>query len=238
GNCSAAVGGRPVAGSAGLMPGMTHCGPDLFFGGPGKSGRGQPPARSTIATRAARSTRRRRRPVVPLRPLDALPIDAVQQHGQFGGAHGDAGLAFGRRREAENSDLQTLINNHVSIGVPVKQLDSVATAIAKDKDSPNRTPLSGQALPGRIQRLLLSWTRGPSWSWPAGANNNEPQPTEEPPHVPTQPCAPPPPQPPPPSPPRWQDLPPSHQEELLRLLGRMLAEKLTQVAEEDSHEPR
>ena len=87
---------------------MTYCGPDLFLGGQEKSGRHQPPARSTCATRAARSARRRGRSVVALRPLGVLPIDAVQQHGQFGGAHADAGLAFDRRRETEDAGLQPL----------------------------------------------------------------------------------------------------------------------------------
>jgi hypothetical protein len=42
------------------------------------------------------------------RPLGVLPIDAIQQHGQFGSAQGDAGLAFGRCRERL---LQEVLND-------------------------------------------------------------------------------------------------------------------------------
>lgn len=40
--------------------------------------------------------------------------------------------------------------------------------------------------------------------------------------------------------PRWKDLPPNQREELLRILGRMLAEQIEQAAvvREASHEPR
>ncbi len=38
--------------------------------------------------------------------------------------------------------------------------------------------------------------------------------------------------------PQWHDLPTTHREELLRLLGRMLAGQLAASTEEESHEQR
>jgi YD repeat-containing protein len=60
------------------------------------------------------------------------------------------------RRETKASGLQPLIDDHVSVGVPVEQLDSIATAIAKDEDSPDRNPLSGRPLSRPLQQHLSS----------------------------------------------------------------------------------
>ena len=103
-----ALGGRPAAAvSARLMPIMTHCGPSLFPTDKKKGGQWWPPVCST------RSRRSRRRPVVAFGPLGVLPIDTVQQHGQFSGAQGDSSLAFGRRRETEGSSLMPLTTPQV-----------------------------------------------------------------------------------------------------------------------------
>jgi len=64
------------------------------------------------------------------------------------------------------------------------------------------------------------------------AGGAAPCPTDSPPHPPA-------PEPAPSAQPRWQDLPTNHQEELLRRLGRMLAERLAvpDVTAEGTHEP-
>src|SRR5262249_15563393 len=144
GKCSASVGGRPAAaGAERLMPIRTYADRIYSPTDEKKSGRHWPSACST------RSRRRRRRQVVAFRPLGVLPIDAIQQHGQFSGAQGDSGLAFGRHREAEGSSLQPLINNHVSVAVPIEQLDSIAAAIAKNKNMP-RQGVIAQVLPDQL----------------------------------------------------------------------------------------
>jgi hypothetical protein len=42
-----------------------------------------------------------------------------------------------------------LINNHVSVGIPVEQLDSVAAAIAKNKEMPGQGVIA-QVLPDQL----------------------------------------------------------------------------------------
>src|SRR5215469_15282965 len=93
-----------------------------------KSGRPVPPACST------RSRRSRRRSVVAPTALGLGPIDAVQQHSQFRRTQRHAGLTLRRGWPAKNAGLQALVNNDVAVLVPVKQLDSVATLVAEDKN--------------------------------------------------------------------------------------------------------
>jgi hypothetical protein len=50
-----------------------------------------------------------------------------------------------------------LINDHVSIGVPVEQLDSVATAIPKDEDVP-RQGVIAQVLPDQLGQSVEALT--------------------------------------------------------------------------------
>src|SRR5262249_57086350 len=55
-----------------------------------------------------------------------------------------------------NSGLKPLINNYVSVTVPIEQLDSVAAAIAKDKDVP-RQGVIAQVLPDQLGQSVESF---------------------------------------------------------------------------------
>src|SRR5262249_37140044 len=112
---------------------MTYDRPYLFLRKRENSGRPWPPARSTCSTRSTR-----RGPVVAPAALGLGPVDPVQQHRQFPGAQGHAGLARSRGRPGEDSFFQSLVDDDVAVLVPVEQFDAVAPLVAKNEDVPGQ----------------------------------------------------------------------------------------------------
>src|SRR5262245_36138894 len=63
----------------------------------------------------------------------AVPIHAVEQHGQLGGADLDAARSFGRR-EVEGSLFQPLVPDGQPVAVPVQDLEPVAALVAEHEE--------------------------------------------------------------------------------------------------------
>src|SRR5271156_3373971 len=74
---------------------------------------------------------RRHGPVIAFAAFDAVQVDAVQQHLQVGGA--DFHAAAVGLGETKTAKLQALVDNDITVLVPIEQLDAVAATIAKDK---------------------------------------------------------------------------------------------------------
>ena len=67
--------------------------------------------------------------------LDALEIDAIEQHDQVGRVDRHAGrFGFARSREPERAFFQTFVNDEKSIGIPEEQLDAIAATIPKNEE--------------------------------------------------------------------------------------------------------
>ena len=63
--------------------------------------------------------------------LDALKIDAVEQHDQVGGGDRHAGrLGLAARGEPEGAFFETLVEDEKSVGIPEQELDPIAASIA------------------------------------------------------------------------------------------------------------
>src|SRR5271166_3246459 len=86
------------------------------------------------------SLRSCRRPPVAFPPLHALQIDAVQEHGQVGGADFDTGAAA-RCGELEAAFFETLVVDDEAVRVPEEQLETVAELVAEDEE------VAGQGVP-------------------------------------------------------------------------------------------
>src|ERR1700678_782184 len=86
----------------------------------------------------------RRRSVIASRPSGVLPIDAVEQHGQFGRTQRHARLALRHSWPAKGSLLQTLVDDDEAVLVPVKQLDAVTAFVAKHEN------MSRQRIPAQM----------------------------------------------------------------------------------------
>src|SRR6266581_807472 len=73
-----------------------------------------------------------RRPLVAPRALDAVQIDAVEQHLQVGGADLDA-LSLSRGK-TEGAHFEPLVEDDETVFVPVEEFDAVSALIAEDEE--------------------------------------------------------------------------------------------------------
>jgi hypothetical protein len=93
-------------------------------------------------------------PVIALAALHLLQHDAVQEHGQFGGADLDAGRAVaGRSGEAKDPLFESLIPQAPAVLLPGEDLEPVAGPIAE------REPVPGK---GSVPRALRTRALRPS----------------------------------------------------------------------------
>ena len=68
-------------------------------------------------------------------PLDALEIDAVEQHDQVGGGDRHAGrLGLAARGEPEGAFFETLVEDEKSVGIPEQELDAITSPISEDEE--------------------------------------------------------------------------------------------------------
>ena len=91
-------------------------------------------------------------PVIAFRTLGLLPVDAVEQHGQFRGPQGDARLTRRGDRKGKSAFFETLVDDDEAVLVPVEQLEAVAALVAEDEEGPDGNPLSGRPLSGPLQQ--------------------------------------------------------------------------------------
>jgi hypothetical protein len=76
----------------------------------------------------------RGRAVIAFAALHLLQDDAVQQHGQLGGADLDAGRSLtSHRREAKDSLFESFIPQAITVLLPGQDLETVACAVAEDE---------------------------------------------------------------------------------------------------------
>jgi hypothetical protein len=138
--------------------------------------------------------------------------------------------------------LLLLVPDRVAVFFPHQQLDPVGGFVAEHEEDGNRSPLSWQALPRPLQRRLRSPTPGRCSNWPAGATVKEARIPKEAHHapIPSRPRPPPRRTNPRPWAPSWLELPDDQRLQLLRVLGRMLTDRLSDdetAGEEGDHEP-
>ena len=87
---------------------------------------------------------------VALYPLHARKIDPVQQHREFTCPQYDRarpGTGAAVARQPEDALLQALVEQDVTVAIPVENLKSIAAPAAKDEEMPAERVLSGH-LPG------------------------------------------------------------------------------------------
>src|SRR5207237_9404292 len=82
-------------------------------------------------------------PPITLLAIDAIQVDAVEQHLQVGGADLQAGRLALRKTKA--ALLQAFVDDDETILVPVEQLDAVGPLVAKDEQLA-RQRVAGQLL--------------------------------------------------------------------------------------------
>src|ERR1700728_3084480 len=70
-------------------------------------------------------------PAITPPPFDAVQIDAVEQHLQVGGTHGDA--AVGAEGEAKGALFEPLVPDREAVLIPIEQLDAIGPLVAKDE---------------------------------------------------------------------------------------------------------
>ena len=68
--------------------------------------------------------------------LDALQIDAVEQHGQVGGADLDAVAAGWSGRKTEAAFFEAFVPDRQTVAIPLEDLDAV-TAASKNVAEPD-----------------------------------------------------------------------------------------------------
>ena len=117
---------------------------------------------------------RRRGPTVAVPPPHAVPIHAVEQHGQLGSADLDAARSFGRR-EVEGSLFQPLVPDGQPVAVPVQDLEPVAALAASwARTSAPTGADTGEAPPFGLVSTFRSAAWQPAvreapviaWQWP------------------------------------------------------------------------
>ena len=70
---------------------------------------------------------------IPFSPTSVLQIKTTQQSVELGAVQFDARLTFGRNRQLENANLQPLVPNAKSVGIPEQNLDPVTLPIKEQE---------------------------------------------------------------------------------------------------------